>query len=111
VEVVRYQVDADTEVAFEIEPSPGFRPPVTAGLAGSIRDAVAPVVQAARAVLEKIKEAGPDEAQVRFGIKVSGAADWLVAKAASEGAFEVTLSWRAAPLPGSEQEPRIGPMI
>lgn len=110
MEVVRYQVDADTEVAFEVETPAGFRPPVAAGLAGSIRDAVAPVVQAARAVMEKLKEAGPDEAQVRFGIKVSGSADWLVAKAAGEGAFEVTLCWRGVPLQDG-QERQFGPMI
>lgn len=37
------------------------------------------------AVLEKVKEAAPEEIKVKFGIKVSGTANWLVAKAATEG--------------------------
>ena len=35
----------------------------------------------------------PDSVEVKFGIKVTGTADWLVAKAATEGNFEVTLKW------------------
>jgi hypothetical protein len=58
-----------------------------------VQEAVAPAVKAAKAVLDKVKEAAPDEVVVRFGGKASGQADWLVAKAAGEGNFEVTLTW------------------
>lgn len=54
---------------------------------------MAPAVEGARAVLEQVKEAAPDKIEVRFGIKVSGTANWLVAKAATEGNFEITLVW------------------
>jgi Trypsin-co-occurring domain 1 len=54
-------------------------------------------VEGARVVLDRVKEAKPDEVELRFGIKVSGTASWLVAKAVTEGNFEVTLTWTADP--------------
>ena len=59
-----------------------------------MRDAVQPAVDAARDVLYRLKELHPDEVEVRFAIKVSETANWLVARAASEGNFEVALRWR-----------------
>lgn len=91
--VVSYELDDGTMVQFEIEPSTGFRPAGPDEVAGRIREAVAPAVESARAVLEKMKEAAPREIEVKFGIKASGTANWLVAKAATEGNFEITLTW------------------
>lgn len=91
--VVSYALDDETVVRFEIEPTADFRPAGPDEIAGRIREAVAPAVEGARAVLEKVKEAAPDKIEVRFGIKVSGTANWLVAKAATEGNFEITLVW------------------
>ena len=79
--------------AFEIEPSEGFRPAGPEEVIGRVREAVGPAVEAAKAVLEKVKEARPDEVELKFGVKVSGGANWLVAKAAGEGNFEITLTW------------------
>lgn len=73
---------------------PGFRPAGPEEIAGRVRDAVGPAVEAAKTVLDKVKEARPDEVELRFGIKVSGGANWLVAKAVGEASFEVTLTWR-----------------
>jgi len=92
-QVVTYQVNKSTVVSFEIEPTPGFRPAGANEIAGKVRDAVGPAVEAAKVVLDKVKEACPDEVEVKFGVKVSGSANWLIAKAATEGSFEVTLSW------------------
>lgn len=92
-QIVRYQVDDSTAVGFEFEPGPGWHPAGARELAGRVRDAVEPAVEAARVVLEKVREAGPDAVQVKFGVKVTGEANWIVAKAASEGSFEVTLTW------------------
>jgi Trypsin-co-occurring domain 1 len=94
-QIVRYTAGQDTEVRFEIDPPEGFRPVGSAGTVGRVVDAVQPAVEAARDVLERIKTLQPDEVEVKFGIKVSGSAGWLVAKAAGEGNFEVTLVWRA----------------
>ena len=92
-QVVTYRVDDATTVKFEIEPSEGFRPAGPEEVLGRVREAVGPAVEAAKAVLEKVKETRPDEVELKFGIKVSGGANWLVAKAAGEANFEVTLTW------------------
>jgi hypothetical protein len=95
--LVSYKLDDETVVRFEIEPTADFRPAGPDEIAGRIREAVAPAVEGARAVLEKVKEASPREIEVKFGIKVSGTANWFVAKAATEGNFEITLKWTPPP--------------
>jgi hypothetical protein len=92
-QMVTYRVDEATVVSFEITPAPGFRPAGSQQAAGWVRDAVTPAVDAAKAVLEKLKEAKPEHVEMKFGIKVSGGATWLIARAAAEGSFEVTLTW------------------
>ena len=92
-QVVTYRVDESTVVGFEYDPPPGFRPAGAKEIAGQVREAVGPAVEAARAVLDKVMEIRPERVEVKFGIKVSGGASWLVARAAAEGNFEVTLSW------------------
>jgi hypothetical protein len=98
--IVTYQVDEATTVKLEIEPPEGFSPSGTDEVLGRVRDAVGPAVDAAKAVLEKVKEARPDAIELKFGIKASGGANWLVAKAAGEANFEVTLTWS----PGSKHD-------
>ena len=92
-QVVTYRVDDATTVKFEIDPAEGFRPAGPEEVLGKVAQAVGPAVEAAKAVLEKVKEARPDGVELKFGIKVSGGANWLVAKAAGEANFDVTLSW------------------
>lgn len=92
--MVSYALDEETVVRFEIEPSEGFRPAGPDEIAGRIREAVVPAVVAARAVLDRVREAAPDAIKLKFGIKVSGTASWFVAKAATEGNFEVEMTWR-----------------
>jgi hypothetical protein len=92
-QVVTYELDDATTVRFEVEPMPGFRPAGAEEVIGRVREAVAPAVEAAKIVLDKVREARPDRLEVRFGIKVSGGANWLVAKAAGEGNFDVILAW------------------
>jgi hypothetical protein len=93
-QVVTYRVDDATTVNLEIEPEDGFQPAGPGEILGQVKEAVTPAVEAAKAVLEKVKEARPDQVEVRFGVKASGEAKWLVAKAAGEANFEVTLTWR-----------------
>lgn len=92
VQVVTYQV-GDTRVRFEVEPPAGFHPAGGGQVIAKVREAVEPAVEAAKAVLERVKEARPDEVEVRFGVKVSGAADWIVARSAGEASFEIALTW------------------
>lgn len=93
-EVVSYALDDETVVRFEIEPTDHFHRVTSDDVVSRVRDAVRPAVQAARTVLDGASELRPEEVTVTFGIKVSGTANWLVAKAASEGNFEVSLVWR-----------------
>jgi Trypsin-co-occurring domain 1 len=104
-QVVTYSVDDSTSVSFEIEPPPGFRPVGgTKEVVGRVQDAVGPAVEAAKEVLDKVREAGPDHVELKFGVKVSGEANWLVAKTAGEANFEITLTWerKSKTSPGSE---------
>jgi hypothetical protein len=94
-QIVTYELDESTLVKFEIEPAGDFRPASPDQILGYVRDAVAPAVEAAKVVLEKVTETRPDQVELRFGVKVSGAATWLVARAAAEGNFEITLTWKS----------------
>ncbi|MGW4947124.1 CU044_2847 family protein [Actinoplanes sp. NPDC004185] len=93
-EVVRYRVDDETVAQFEIEPVEGFRPAGAGDIAGSIKDSAGPALAAARELLEQVREMAPDAVEVKFGIKVTGTANWVVAKAATEANFEVTMIWQ-----------------
>jgi hypothetical protein len=101
-EVVRYQVDGSTVAHIEIEPTVGFQPAGTGKVAGLIRDAARPSIEAAKEVLDQVKGLQPDAVEVKFGIKVTGTADWVVAKASTEGNFEVTLSWQSTAESGGD---------
>ncbi|TCB92148.1 hypothetical protein E0H26_24555 [Micromonospora zingiberis] len=92
-EVVRYQVDDKTVALIEVEPPAGFQPAGVGDVAGWVRESAAPAIAAAKEVLEQVKEVAPDSVEVRFGIKATGTANWVVAKAAGEANFEVTLTW------------------
>jgi hypothetical protein len=93
-QVVTYRVDDETTVDIEIAPIAGYLPAGVGDVVGRVRAAAAPAVKAARVVLAEVRQLSPDGVQVRFGIKVSGQATWLLARASTEGNFEVTLSWR-----------------
>ena len=92
--VVSYALDDSTTVRFEIDPPPGFQDAGTEKVIGKVQDALAPAVDTAKLVLDRIKEANPDEVTVTFGLKVSGNLDWFIARAGTEGNFQVTLTWR-----------------
>jgi hypothetical protein len=104
-QIVKYKVDESTEAAFVVDPDEwggwqdaGIRP---GDVAGAVRDAVEPAVEAAKVVLDRIKELNSGAVEVKFGIAVSGGANWGIAKATAEGSFEVTLTWS----PGDETAP------
>jgi hypothetical protein len=84
-----------TVVRFEADPDDSFHPVGADEVLGRIREAVQPAVAGARAVLEQVRAMHPDAVELKFGVKVTGAANWVVAKAATEANFEVTLSWSA----------------
>ncbi|MFG2555902.1 CU044_2847 family protein [Streptomyces sp. NPDC048581] len=93
-QVVSYALDADTVVQFEVEPTGQWRQVRADQVAGQVDEAARPAVEAAQRILAQIAELRPAEVEVSFGIKVSGTANWLIAKAASEANFGVKLVWR-----------------
>jgi hypothetical protein len=92
-QVVQYQLDDSTVVGFEFDPGPGFHQAGVKDFVGQVSKAVEPAVEAAKTVLAKVTEINPDEVEVKFGVKVTGEASWVIAKAATEGSFEITLTW------------------
>jgi hypothetical protein len=104
-QVVKYQLDDSTEVGFEFDPEPGFHQAGAKEFVGQVRKAVQPAVEAAQTVLEKVKEIKPDEVEVKFGVKVTGEASWVVAKAATEASFEITLTWKGTAAPSAPPAP------
>jgi hypothetical protein len=93
---VTYELDDQTQVRFEVDPTDEWIDVSADQVLGRIADAVQPAVEGAKVVLEKVKESAPAEVEIKFGVKVSGTANWLVAKAATEGNFEITLTWKRA---------------
>ncbi|MEU6674481.1 CU044_2847 family protein [Streptomyces sp. NPDC046853] len=100
-QVVSYALDDETVVRFEISPTDEFHPVGAAEIVGQVREAVRPAVEAARTVLDQAAALRPAEVQVKFGIKVSGTANWIVAKASTDANFEVSLTWRPVSADGS----------
>lgn len=98
-QVATYRVDDEHLVAIEITPVEGFVPAGVDDVAGRVREAAGSAILAARAVLEQARELAPDTVQVKFGVKVTGTANWLLAKAATEGNFEITMTWSDQPVP------------
>lgn len=92
--VVTYALDDSTKVRFEIDPPAGFQDAGADKVIGKVHDAVAPAVDTAKLILDKIKEAKPGEVTVTFGLKVSGNLDWFIARAGAEGNFQITLTWK-----------------
>lgn len=78
------------------------RPGQVAGQAAqTLQAALASVVPAATAMLDKLREAKPSEVSVAFGIKLTAEAGAVITKTAGECNFAVTLHWReAAPADG-----------
>ncbi len=90
---VSYALDDGTRVEFETEPVDGWREVGAEEVIGRISEAVTPLIEAATTILERLKAAAPESVEVSFGVKVSGTANWVIAKAATEGNFEVKLTW------------------
>lgn len=106
-EVVRYELNDKTTAQFEIEPVAGFHPAGVGDVAGRVREAAAPAINAAREVLDQVRALAPDGVDVKFGIKVTGTNSWLIAKASAEASFEVTLSWRPDTPPAGDTCPPV----
>ena len=91
-----YELDDGTVVSFETDPAEGFQPASQNNTPGKLLDAIRPAIDAGHLVLNQARGDGIDEITVTFAIKVSGKANFFVAKAATEGSFEVSLKWKTS---------------
>ncbi len=93
-EVGNYEVGDGVTVRIEFDPGVDFQPAGADEILGTVREAIEPALLAAQMVIERAREASPDEVSVKFGIKVSGEANWLLARAATEANFEISMMWK-----------------
>ncbi|MFF3085795.1 CU044_2847 family protein [Streptomyces nojiriensis] len=85
-----------------IEASPPVAGPVKAGrisdtihdLPGSLQDALEPVTAAARATLEQLRKAGPQEVMVEFGVDLAVEAGAVITKTGANCHLRVTVIWK-----------------
>ncbi|MGV9963651.1 CU044_2847 family protein [Streptomyces olivaceus] len=85
-----------------VEADGGAAGPVKAGRLGdavrelpeSLGSALEPVTGLARTVLHRLREAGPDEVEVEFGIDLSTEAGVVITKTAANCHLTVHLVWR-----------------
>ncbi|WP_271218194.1 CU044_2847 family protein [Streptosporangium carneum] len=62
-------------------------------LPSSLRSVLAPVREASRAVLEQLRQAGPDEIEVEFGVDLATQAGAVITKSEASCHLKVTLRW------------------
>ena len=106
-QIVTYMLDDGTKVEFEVERARGVAEVSTEDLAGRVREAIGPIVGAARLLLDGLKAVSPDELELTFGVKATGKVNWVVAKAETEGNFGVKLVWKkpsetSSPVPSGD---------
>ncbi|MEU9117272.1 CU044_2847 family protein [Streptomyces sp. NPDC048483] len=62
----------------------------------SLDDAMAQVRPTLARVVETVRELGPDEAEIEFGLKIGGDTTVIIAKGTAEVNFAIRLKWQAA---------------
>ena len=91
-DTVVVEMDDDQLVGFvpaAVEPGT-----VAATATGSFESAVDRLMPAMRAISERMKQLAPQEVTIAVGIKLTAEAGVIVAKAAAEANFTVTLKWQ-----------------
>jgi hypothetical protein len=104
-EFVRFPLDDGSSVVVEVEPEPGLaragRPSGVVRQAGeSFERALGEVRAAAAAALTQFRSMGPDEVELKFGVKLDAQAGAVIAKTGLQGQFEVKLKWLSPDTPG-----------
>ncbi|SOD65688.1 hypothetical protein SAMN06297387_12311 [Streptomyces zhaozhouensis] len=100
--VERLPLSGGGEIFFETPPEPGG--PVKAGrvadavreLPLTLQDALAPVRELARAVVAELREAGPAEVEVEFGVNLSAQAGVVLSKGEAATHLRVRVLWQRA---------------
>ncbi|MGW7530379.1 CU044_2847 family protein [Streptomyces sp. NPDC054783] len=63
-------------------------------LPGSLQGALGPVTEAARATLQELRRAGPDEVTVEFGVDLAVEAGAVITKTGANCHLKVTMMWK-----------------
>jgi hypothetical protein len=87
-EVDRSEVPDDLVLA---SPGPGQ---VVAKADVTLDQALARLKPSLRKVMNVIKDLGPDEAEVEFGLKIGGETGVIIAKGTAEVNFVIRMSWK-----------------
>jgi len=98
----RMPLEGGGAILFEdVEGVSEFDGPVKAGRLGdavrelprSLQESLAPVRETARAVLDQLKEAGPQQVEVEFGVNLSAKAGVVITSAETAVHLKVRLTW------------------
>ena len=85
-----------------VEAPAGLEGPVKAGrisdavheLPGTLQAALEPITETARATLDQLRKARPDEIVVEFGVDLAVEAGAVITKSTATGHLRVTVSWK-----------------
>lgn len=97
-EFVRFPLTGGGSVVVEVEVEPGLeRASLPSGAlrkaATTFEHALSEVRTAAGAALAQFRDLGPDEVELKFGVKLDAQAGAVIARTGLQGQFEVKLKW------------------
>ncbi len=106
--LARVPIEGGGTILFEAASQAPYEGPVKAGRIGdAVRDLpqtlqqlLNPVRDAAAAALDQLRQAGPDEVEVEFGVDLSAQAGAVITKGESAVHFKVRVLWQR---PGSPE--------
>jgi hypothetical protein len=101
-EFVRFPLTEGGSVVVEVEAEPGLeRASVPSGVlrkaTTTFEHALSEVRTAAAAALAQFRDLGPDEVELKFGVKLDAQAGAVIARTGLQGQFEVKLKWVREP--------------
>ncbi|MFF9585531.1 CU044_2847 family protein [Streptomyces achromogenes] len=68
----------------------------------TLQNALEPVRQMARTVVDQLREAGPEEVEIEFGVNLSGQVGVIVNKGEAAAHLKIRVLWRKAADTGAE---------
>ncbi|MCX5205078.1 CU044_2847 family protein [Streptomyces sp. NBC_00237] len=100
-------LDDGTSILFEAPDT--AEGPVKAGRTGDVireiplkvQESLRPVAELARAALDQLRQAGPDEVTIEFGVDMAAEAGAVIAKTATGCHLNVTVTWHRVDAAGT----------
>jgi hypothetical protein len=107
-EFVRFPLADGGSVVVEVEGEPGLeQASVPSGVlrkaTTTFEHALSEVRAAASAALTQFRDLGPDEVELKFGVKLDAQAGAVIARTGLQGQFEVKLKWLRDGAPPAEE--------